>query len=77
MCDTIICNATILTLDGQDTFYYPGTVELKDDKIARVCRGQAEDDVVANAGTVIDGTDKLVMPGLVDLHFHTSVAKVD
>lgn len=77
MADIIIHNATILTLDVQDTFYYPGTLEIKDDKILRVYRGHPDEDALSRAETVIDGTDALVMPGLVDLHFHTSVAKVD
>lgn len=71
----IIHNATVLTLDDDDKFYYPGTVEIKDDRIFRVYAGDPNPDDVAAATTVIDGTDKLVMPGLVDLHFHTSVAK--
>jgi 5-methylthioadenosine/S-adenosylhomocysteine deaminase len=73
----IIQNATILTLDDQDTFYYPGSIEIRNDKIISI--GDWSPDVVpdeyAGETTIIDGTDKLVMPGLVDLHFHTSVAK--
>jgi 5-methylthioadenosine/S-adenosylhomocysteine deaminase len=74
----IIQNATILTLDDQDTFYYPGSIEIRNDKIFRI--GDWSPDAVldeyAGETTIMDGTDKLVMPGLVDLHFHTSVAKV-
>lgn len=71
----IIHNATILTLDDNDSFYYPGTVEIKDDRIVRVYAGDPDPGFDDASTTVIDGTDKLVMPGLVDLHFHTSVAK--
>ncbi len=74
----IVQNATILTLDDKNTFYYPGTIEIRDDKIYSI--GEWFKDVVqeeyVGKTTIIDGTDKLVMPGLVDLHFHTSVAKV-
>lgn len=74
--DIIVYNATILTLDDQDTFYYPGTIASKNGIIIDVYEGSpAEIDLSADA-IIIDGTDKLVMPGLVDLHFHTSVAKV-
>lgn len=77
MSKIIIYNATVLTLDEEDSFFYPGTVEIAGDRIAKVYNGspsaELEDDPSI---TFIDGTDKLIMPGLVDLHFHTSVAKV-
>lgn len=74
----IVQNASILTLDDQDTFYYPGTIEIRDDKIFHIGAWSAESVITDYEGgtTIIDGTDKLVIPGLVDLHFHTSVAKV-
>lgn len=74
----VIQNATILTLDDQDTFFYPGIIEIRDDKIFSIrdySAGIAIDEYGGET-SIIDGTDKLVMPGLVDLHFHTSVAKV-
>lgn len=75
----IITNATILTLDAKDTFFYPGVLEIRDDRIYSICEGSTADlqDNFDGETKVIDGTDKLVMPGLVDLHFHTSIAKVD
>lgn len=73
----IITNATILTLDDQDTFLYPGILEIRDDRIYNIRQGStATEDDYNGATEIIDGTDKLVMPGLVDLHFHTSIAKV-
>lgn len=73
----IIENATILTLDAKDTFLYPGVLEIRDDRIHDIREGTAADQDDYNGETeVIDGTDKLVMPGLIDLHFHTSIAKV-
>lgn len=74
----VIQNATILTLDNKDTFYYPGAIEIRDDKIYNIqswSPGEALEDYDGRT-QVLDGTDKLVMPGLVDLHFHTSIAKV-
>lgn len=77
MARIVIYNATILTLDDADSFYYPGTVEIEDDRISKVYSGNPGDDILGDSSiTLLDGTDKLVMPGLVDLHFHTSVAKV-
>jgi len=74
----IIQNTTILTLDDQNTFYFPGTIETRDDKIFNIgaWSPNATMEYYDGETTIIDGTDKLVMPGLVDLHFHTSVAKV-
>lgn len=72
----IITNATILTLDAKDTFFYPGVLEVRDDRIHDIYEGPtAGEDDYDGETEVIDGTDKLVMPGLVDLHFHTSIAK--
>lgn len=66
-------------MDAKDTFFYPGVLELRDDRIHDIRKGltagQDQDDYDGET-EVIDGTDKLVMPGLVDLHFHTSIAKV-
>ncbi|KAI0176982.1 n-ethylammeline chlorohydrolase [Pestalotiopsis sp. NC0098] len=73
----IIKNATVLTLNAQDSFFYPGYVEIRDDRIYKL--GQWSDDTDINEddgeALVIDGRDKLIMPGMVDLHFHTSIAK--
>jgi 5-methylthioadenosine/S-adenosylhomocysteine deaminase len=73
----IIFNATVLCLGERDDFFYPGTLEIENDRIVKVYAGTPGDAVLRDPTvTLIDGTDKLVMPGLVDLHFHTSVAKV-
>lgn len=77
MARIIIYNTTILTLDDNDNFYYPGTVEIEDDCITKVYGGNPSEELLNDSFvTLLDGTDKLVMPGFVDLHFHTSVAKV-
>ena len=74
----IITNSSILTLDESDTFCYPGFIEIRDDMIYRVGEWPLDQSLEDFNGetTILDGRDKLVMPGLVDLHFHTSVAKV-
>lgn len=71
----IIRNASVLSLDNSNNFYYPATVVVEDDVISSISEREQQtwhDDAPT---TIIDGTDKLLMPGLVDLHFHTSVAK--
>jgi len=74
---SVIYNASILALDEVDTFHYPGTIEFEDDKVSKIYSGDPPADILSRRDIVlIDGTDKLVMPGLVDLHFHTSIAKV-
>ncbi|OJD31422.1 cytosine deaminase [Diplodia corticola] len=70
----VIRNASILTLDDKDTFLYPATLVIQDDRIVDMFEGE-KDTASDTPTTIIDGTDKLVMPGLIDLHFHTSVAK--
>lgn len=75
----IIKNATVLTLDDQDSFFYPGYVEIRDDRIWNLGQWSGDDILLGDYDgetRIIDGTDKLVMPGMVDLHFHTSIAKV-
>ncbi|KAJ9156014.1 N-ethylammeline chlorohydrolase [Pleurostoma richardsiae] len=72
----VIFNTTVLTLDDEDSFYYPGTVEIENDRITKVYSGEPSNGILSDPSvTLLDGTDKLVMPGFVDLHFHTSVAK--
>ncbi|KAK7416865.1 hypothetical protein QQX98_004923 [Neonectria punicea] len=76
MARIIIYNTTVLTLDDGDSFYYPGTVKIEQDRITKVYHGSPSEELLEDTSlTVLDGTDKLVMPGFVDLHFHTSVAK--
>jgi 5-methylthioadenosine/S-adenosylhomocysteine deaminase len=76
----LIKNATILTLDEDDTFLFPGTLEIRGNEIFDIretaADPSAQDDEYSGDTEVIDGTDKLILPGFVDLHFHTSIAKV-
>ncbi|KAL1649615.1 hypothetical protein SLS58_001672 [Diplodia intermedia] len=67
----VIRNASILTLDDDDTLLYPATLVIENDRIVDMFEGE-KDLTSATPTTTIDGTDKLVMPGLIDLHFHTS-----
>lgn len=72
----VIQNVSVLTLDEVDSFYFPATVIVEDDLISHISESEQQVPLQDDMPTAfIDGTDKLLMPGLVDLHFHTSVAK--
>jgi 5-methylthioadenosine/S-adenosylhomocysteine deaminase len=69
----VIRNGTVLTLNDADDVHFGGTVVLDGDRIARVA-GPAETVDVPGARE-IDAAGKIVMPGLVDLHYHTALGK--
>jgi 5-methylthioadenosine/S-adenosylhomocysteine deaminase len=71
---TIIRNGMILTLDAAGTYVENGAVVLEGDRIVWI-GPDADAASAADGDTVIDATDKIVMPGLVDLHFHTALGK--
>ncbi|KAH8745155.1 n-ethylammeline chlorohydrolase [Hyaloscypha sp. PMI_1271] len=57
----IIQNTTVLTLDDYNTFYYPGIIEIRNDKIFSIgdwARDTISDEYDGET-TIIDGTDKL------------------
>ncbi|KAH6891167.1 n-ethylammeline chlorohydrolase [Thelonectria olida] len=56
----IIYNTTILTLDDDDSFYYPGTVEIEGDRITSIYHGSPSNELLNDSTvTLLDGTDKL------------------
>jgi dihydropyrimidinase len=61
--DTIIANATVVGVDGQESV----DVAIRGETIAAVGRGLAAG---ANGARVIDATGKYVIPGLLDVHVH-------
>jgi 5-methylthioadenosine/S-adenosylhomocysteine deaminase len=72
----LIKNGFVLTLDDDDTAYPRGAVFIDKGRIVEV--GPADELVSRYAGErleVIDAAGKAIMPGLVDLHYHTSMAK--
>lgn len=74
MARLIINDGMILTLDEAGTYHETGTVIVENDRISAILpKGET---VAVNPGdTVIDATDKIVMPGLIDLHYHTAIGK--
>ena len=72
----IIKNGTVVTMNDADDVVFGGTVVIEGDRITDV---GPDSDVVArqsaDGAKVIDAEGKAVLPGLVDLHFHTAVGK--
>jgi 5-methylthioadenosine/S-adenosylhomocysteine deaminase len=69
----IIRNGTVLTLNDDNDVLFGGTVVIDGDRIASVAG--PEEAIGTNGATVIDATGKVVMPGLIDLHYHTALGK--
>jgi 5-methylthioadenosine/S-adenosylhomocysteine deaminase len=70
----VIENGTVLTVDDARHVYFGGHVVLDGDRIAAVGPGSYAGPVQAG-DEVIDAAGMAVLPGLVDLHFHTAVGK--
>ncbi|WP_159499042.1 amidohydrolase family protein [Microbacterium sp. 18062] len=74
MSQLVLRGGMVLTLDDAGTYLERGTVVVDGDRISWI--GAAEDEPpTAGDAEIIDATDKIVMPGLVDLHFHTALGK--
>jgi 5-methylthioadenosine/S-adenosylhomocysteine deaminase len=69
----IIRNGIVLTLNDADDVHFGGTVVIDGDRITTVA-GDSEE-VQVDPGLAIDATGKIVMPGLIDLHYHTALGK--
>jgi 5-methylthioadenosine/S-adenosylhomocysteine deaminase len=69
----IIRNGTVLTMNDADEVHFGGTVVIDQDRIATV--GGPSETVQSDGGREIDATGKIVMPGLIDLHYHTALGK--
>jgi 5-methylthioadenosine/S-adenosylhomocysteine deaminase len=76
----VIENGTVLTMDDARSVYFGGHVVIDGMRITAVGAGPygggATGNGAAAAGAeVIDAAGMIVMPGLVDLHFHTAIGK--
>jgi 5-methylthioadenosine/S-adenosylhomocysteine deaminase len=67
----ILHNGIVVTLNEADDVHFGGTVVIEGDRIAEVGDGTGPTD----GAKVIDASDKIVMPGLVDFHYHTALGK--
>jgi len=69
----IIRNGIVLTLNDAGDVHFGGTVIIDGDRIAAVAA--AEDTFDGAGATEIDAAGQIVMPGLIDLHYHTAIGK--
>jgi 5-methylthioadenosine/S-adenosylhomocysteine deaminase len=72
---TLIANAIVVTMNDEHQVFFDGAVLVEGDRIASV--GTA-DEVRAKApdgASTIDAGGGVVMPGLVDLHYHTAIGR--
>src|SRR5215217_7998138 len=69
----VIANGTVVTMNEADEVHHGGTVVIEGDRIAAV--HPAGNAVDGGAGRVIDAAGQAVLPGLVDLHYHTALGK--
>jgi 5-methylthioadenosine/S-adenosylhomocysteine deaminase len=64
----LIRNATVLAMGGpQGSTPFRGDILVEGDRIA----GVGQNVPVPEAAQIVDGTDKLVIPGLVNAHVHS------
>jgi 5-methylthioadenosine/S-adenosylhomocysteine deaminase len=72
----IIKNGCVVTMNDASDVHFDGAVVLADDRIADV--GSTADVLARNStdgARVIDAAGQAVLPGLVDLHYHTALGK--
>jgi 5-methylthioadenosine/S-adenosylhomocysteine deaminase len=69
----VISNGTVVTMDDARSVHFGGHVVIDGDRIASVGPGPYTGG--AAGAEVIDAAGLIVMPGLIDLHFHTAIGK--
>jgi 5-methylthioadenosine/S-adenosylhomocysteine deaminase len=72
----VIRNGAVVTMNDNDDVHDGGVVVIEGDRIAAVHPdGAGPEQEQLDDVRVIDATGKAVLPGLVDLHYHTAIAK--
>src|SRR6266851_5159046 len=72
----IITNGSVVTMNDTDDVLFGGAVVLEGDRIVDVAEtAEVLARHPAEGARVIDATGKAVLPGLVDLHYHTALGK--
>jgi 5-methylthioadenosine/S-adenosylhomocysteine deaminase len=70
----IIDGGTVLTVDDADTVHFGGHLVIDGDRITAAGPGRYPGDRAPDA-ELIDATGMIVLPGMVDLHYHTAIGK--
>jgi 5-methylthioadenosine/S-adenosylhomocysteine deaminase len=68
----VITHGTVVTMDDDRRVHFGGHVILDGDRLVAVGPG---DPVTEPGDEIIDATGMVVMPGLIDLHYHTALGK--
>lgn len=66
----LIENGSLLTVNSSDKIIPKGYLFIVDDRIAAVGDGKAPDSILSQAHEIIDASDQIVMPGIVNSHVH-------
>jgi 5-methylthioadenosine/S-adenosylhomocysteine deaminase len=67
---TLIEKGTIVTLDGNETIHSNGYLQITGDKITAIGSDQAPETIRATAKNVLDATNMVIIPGMVNSHTH-------
>ncbi|MCU1489417.1 MAG: mtaD, partial [Acidimicrobiaceae bacterium] len=72
----IIEHGTVLTMNDAGDVHFDGTVVVEGDRIVDVGPStEVAARTTRDRARVIDASNKAVLPGLVDLHYHTALGK--
>lgn len=66
----LIENGTVLTINPESEVYPDGYLFIKDEQIADVDEGKAPESLRSQAAEIIDASNQVVMPGMVNSHVH-------
>ena len=67
----VVSDGTVVTMNDANDVLFGASVVIEDDRIVEVTTAPVD----TSGARVIDATSKIVMPGLVDFHYHTALGK--
>jgi 5-methylthioadenosine/S-adenosylhomocysteine deaminase len=70
MSTILIENGAVLTINPEGEVYQDGYLFIEDDHISDIAEGKAPDSLRSQASEIIDASNQIVMPGLVNSHVH-------
>lgn len=73
--DLIVNVGAVVTGDDDFSVIFDGHVKIKGDRIIAVAEGKGSVTELTEAGRLIEAPEMVAMPGLIDLHFHTALAR--